>query len=620
MNAKLKITFLSNTCIALGSSFGETSDMDVYQDKFGNPYIPSKRIKGLIRKAVEEYNSISNDSININSLIGKPTEDENSISKGQGGSLYIDNAILENKTSISIKTQTAIDEKTHTAKNGSLRTIKVIDKGAVFTSNVTLDSLDDFNNLSKALVLLRHMGLNRNRGLGLVKVSLIKDEKKIKKLDYNLIKTKLMKIKIENISNLMISSIDKNESIGYIPSNTILGFFANKYIKLCNNEQKLHDLFLNEGHLVFSNAYISDDEFNEYIPCPVFIKKYKNLSENGRVEYVNKFFKENIDEKVERKISSLDNKYIKLSTFENKIDINNLKVIEPQYEYSYHHSLDKYDKVKDFYQYLSLEKGQHFVSYIYGEIEKLQELFKVVNDEIVYFGKSRNSQFGKCKISIESIDEKKYDGNILIVKDPISLNIDNKEILEANDIAYHINQNLKVDNYSLKYTNLGGFNMLWGLPKIAKTAIDGGSYIEFSECNIADIVSFLDKCNISRLNYLIVNKENLQCVEKPYVEKNVKKVEKINAESIKVKDRALNKYMETKNYVYINQSQLERLLFLLKETKSLNEFYNQINLIANVNIKSNINKLLLYIKNDYDENNYLLYLKTYLNLLKWEGR
>ena len=620
MNGKLKIELLSNTCVALGSSSGETSDMDVYQDKFGNPYIPSKRIKGLIRSAVEEYNYLSNNSININSLLGKPCEIGDSISKGLGGSLFIEDAILENKASISIKTQTAIDETTHEAKKGSLRTIKVIDKGAIFVSNVTFEEENDFEHLSKALILLRHMGLNRNRGLGLIKVSLIKDYSKIKKLDTNLINTKLLKIKIENISNLMISSIDQNETINYIPSSTILGYFANKYFKLSHDEKKLYDLFLNDGHLIFSNAYISDKNFNGYMPCPVFIKKYKNLSDDGRVEYVNKFFKDKANSKVEKKIASLDNKYIKVSTFENKKDNNYLELLEPDYEYSYHHSLKPNGKVNKFYQFLSIEKNQHFVSYVYGDIEKLKDLFKVVNEEIVYFGKSKNSQYGKCKISIESVHEKENDGNVLIFKAPVFLTIDNKEILDANDIAKHINPNIKIDNYSLKYTNLGGFNMLWGLPKIARTAIDGGSYIELNDCKTLDIIKFLDKCNVSKLDYMIVDKSNLNTISNSYNKIEIKEIDEKQTDDVVIKTKALSKYKDTSKNLYINQTQLERLLFLLKETKTLDEFEDQVDKIAQENIKAKINKLLKSVRNDYDKDSYLLYLDTYLNLMKWKVR
>lgn len=619
MNAKLKIKLLSNTCIALGSSRDETSDMDVYQDKRGNPYIPSKRIKGLIRGTIEEFNYLTNNSIDINSLLGKPCEDENSISKGIGGSLFIEDAILNSEADISIKTQTAIDENTHEAKKGSLRTIRVINKGAIFESNVTLDS-KDFDSLSKAVTLLRHIGLNRNRGLGLVKVSLIKDCDEVKRLDNNLITTKLLKIKIENISNLMISSINQNETIDYIPASTILGYFANKYFKLSKNQSKMNELFLNEGHLIFSNAYISDEKFNEYIPCPIFIKKYKNLSVEGRVEYVNKFFKEDSSNKIEKKIASLDNKYIRVNTFENKIDINNLRLIEPEYEYAYHNSLDKYGKVKDFYQYFSLKKNQYFVSYIYGDSSKLKELFNIVNEEIVYFGKSRNSQYGKCKISIESVSEKENKGNVLIFKSPVTLSIDNKELLEANDIAKHIKSNLKVENYSLKYTNLGGFNMLWGLPKIARTAIDGGSYIELNNCDTSDIVKFLDKCKVSKLDYMIVDKLNLENIEKTYESNPVKEVVEKSSDEIKIKAKALQKYKETKANININQTQLERLLLLIKETKSLKEFNEEIGLIAKDNIKKRIKELIEKVKNEYNESNYKLYLSTYLNLLKWEGR
>ncbi len=624
VHAKLKIELLSNACIALGSSSFESVDMDIYRDEKGNPYIPSKRIKGLIRAALEEYKNISNEVVEIDRILGNSTITDD-IVKGEAGSLYIGDATSNNATS-SIKTQTAIGED-GIAKAGSLRTMQVVDKGTVFESSVTLENEEDFKLLKKVLPLLRHMGLNRNRGLGLVNVHIEKDNSRLETLKSNTIIGNLVKIKIENTSNLLVSSIDIAESLPYIPSSTILGYFANKYIKITNDEKSLKELFLDDGHLIFSNGYISDEDYNEYIPCPAFIKKYKNLSEDGTVEYVNKFTNETKETKVERKIASLDGKYIKYDTFKNGIDINNIKVIEPTFEYAYHNSLDELLSVKEFYQYFSLEKGQHFVAYVYGSNDKLKKLFAKVNDTIVYFGKSKNSQYGKCKIEIEDVKEDKNTGNVLIFKAPVTLNFEGKELLEANTISGLIKDGLTVSNYSLKYTNLGGFNMLWGLPKVAKTAIDGGSYIEFEGVKTADIVSFLDKCNVSKLDYLIVSKENLtksvtnsNNINKLNKQIHKEEMKKETSEILKIKERAYNKYEETSSKVNLNQTQIERLLMLLKETISLKDFDEQVGSIASEKIKKGVNKMLDLIKSDYDENNYKDYLTTYLNLLKWEGR
>ena len=622
MQAKLKIELLSNTCIALGSSIGETTDMDVYVDKNGKPYIPSKRIKGLIRSVIEEYNSLSNNSIDIERIIGKASLQGEHFIKGQGGSLYIEDAILdESMGTISVKTQTAIDETTHSAKEGSLRSISVIDKGTTFASNVTLED-KDFDTIKKVLPLLRHMGLNRNRGLGLVKVTIEKNDDSKTKLNFN-VTSNLVKIKIENISNLMISSIDQNETIPYIPSSTILGYFANRYIKETNDEEKLKELFLNDGHLIFSNAYISDKNFNEYMPCPAFIKKYKNLNNEGRVEYINKFFKEeNTSNKVERKIASLDDKYVRSDIFNNGLDINNIKVIEPCYEYAYHHSLKPNGEVKDFFQFLSLEKGQHFVGYVYGDINKLRSLFSIVNDKIAYFGKSRNSQYGKCNITLECIKGISNKGNILIFKAPVALTDNNKELLDANEIADKIKSGCKVNNYSLKYTNLGGFNMLWGLPKVAKTAIDGGSYIEFENISCDEIIAFLNKNNVSSLDYMIVDKNSVISNNKPYIPNNEEKVID-NRKEDQVLEKALKKYEENKGKKYINQTQLERLLMLLEQTKSYKEFSNQIDLVSLDKTKEKLKKIISDIDNEFNHNNdeeFKKYVKTYLTLLKWEGR
>ena len=312
----------------------------------------------------------------------------------------------------------------------------------------------------------------------------------------------------------MLSSLNQKESLPYIPSSTIYGYFANEYFKKIKNQKLFDNLFLGDNSIQFSNAYISDLEYNEYIPCPLFIKKYKNRGVNGEVEYVNKFIKENIDNKVEKKITSLDGKYILASTFKKEgVDLNNLKVIEPTFEYAYHHSLDEFGNVKEFFQFLSLAKGQNFVAYAYGDEKKIFELFNKVNSRNVYFGKSRTSQYGKCEIDVEPVNENKEEkhesisNNVLIFKSPVSLTLNNEEIVNPLMIAKEINGK-SVTNYAIKYSSIGGFNMLWGLPKQSKTAIDAGSYLELM-ASLKEIKDFLDKCNVSSLDYYLIPSDYL---------------------------------------------------------------------------------------------------------------
>ena len=164
--------------------------------------------------------------------------------------------------------------------------------------------------------------------------------------------------------------------------------------------------------------------------------------------------------------------------------------------------------------------------------------------------------------------------------------------------------------------------MLWGLPKVAKTAIDGGSYIEFENISCDEIIAFLNKNNVSSLDYMIVDKNSVISNNKPYIPNNEEKVID-NRKEDQVLEKALKKYEENKGKKYINQTQLERLLMLLEQTKSYKEFSNQIDLVSLDKTKEKLKKIISDIDNEFNHNNdeeFKKYVKTYLTLLKWEGR
>ena len=62
MKTKLRIQLKSDLCAASGEGLGSLIDTDVCYDKYGFPYIPSKRIKGLLREAFMEYLDWEKDS------------------------------------------------------------------------------------------------------------------------------------------------------------------------------------------------------------------------------------------------------------------------------------------------------------------------------------------------------------------------------------------------------------------------------------------------------------------------------------------------------------------------------------------------------------------------------
>lgn len=197
MELILKITTLSDTQIGSGRSFGAVIDSDIEFDRYGLPYIPAKRIKGLFRNAVEDLSKVGLLQFNKDhweALFGKEGSE-------CGAPITFDNLMMENHEHLhpwleylfskyknafnthliqehftTLRSQTAIDPDTKTAKDHSLRTIRVLQKGYSFCGKIHLKEDADkdafLNALSMATLLLRRIGGQRNRGFGKVKVEL----------------------------------------------------------------------------------------------------------------------------------------------------------------------------------------------------------------------------------------------------------------------------------------------------------------------------------------------------------------------------------------------------------------------------------------------------------------
>ncbi len=215
----LKVTLESPCLIGSGEGFGAVIDSDIVFDEFGIPYIPAKRIKGCLRDSAIEaceifrlagiklFDLSEEDSENrftiVTSLFGKPGDEK-------PAPAYFSNLTIQdyysmvqwlkylmaeypniiNRESIinqftEIRQQTSIDEKTGTAKEHSLRTIRVVKKGHTFKGTIDIedDKEDIFRLLYFACKNLTHIGTKRNRGFGKVSCRLYKNSTEINLLN-----------------------------------------------------------------------------------------------------------------------------------------------------------------------------------------------------------------------------------------------------------------------------------------------------------------------------------------------------------------------------------------------------------------------------------------------------
>ncbi|MYK17326.1 hypothetical protein F4055_04045 [Candidatus Poribacteria bacterium] len=193
----LKIKLISPLTSAAGEGRVGVVDTEVAFDDLGLPIIPGRRLKGLWRDAyrdvVESWQQCGQDTTSVEQIFGD---------SGQGthdgdACIHIANAELKNTTSLkewleylqhdkvrklhpddvvqhyaTVRSQTAIERLTGSAKENTLRLTRTLKSGLVFWARVNFNEITPdpalLNALALGAVSLKYMGTARTRGLGKV--------------------------------------------------------------------------------------------------------------------------------------------------------------------------------------------------------------------------------------------------------------------------------------------------------------------------------------------------------------------------------------------------------------------------------------------------------------------
>ena len=423
---KLVLKTLSNVFVSAGEGEG-LIDQDCVFDEFGIPYIPSKRIKGLLKDSANDivkFFGLKNDI--LDDLFGKKGY---TIAKFHISNLYIPNynsikaelnLIKEQKKEIaplihpvkvksffsSIRFHTAIDNITKTAKDNSLRVFRVIDKGLTFEGEI----IGDLSEKHIALLYLsalniRYIGLARHNGYGkvqthididkkidecielLTKGEMHTEKKEEEKQDITLDgEDHIMEFDLELVDPVVMLSKreDKNtiESLDYILSTSIRGAIHKKFSKRYKDEllQKV----------LVSNAYPYKE--NPYKPIPMFIQETKE----GKVVSI-------FSEK-DREIAIGSKPKFGFYTKSND-HVKTLNAVKVAY---IHHN--KYENIRtkkqydehDIFYYQAIKEGQSFRGYLIGDKALLEAIRDTVVAEL-YIGRSRSAQYGRAKVKFYDI-------------------------------------------------------------------------------------------------------------------------------------------------------------------------------------------------------------------------
>ena len=199
----MKVEILAKSPLHLGSGKADVVlDAEVVHDKYGLPYFPAKRLKGLLYESALEMAEISQEqwftTNDVNALFGHNADAATGIVidnfylpnyakiyadwqylSQKYKSLFTKEAVLSEFTSI--RYQTSIDKTTGTTVEGSLHNMRVVNEGITFVGEIHLNEDTDLNRkiIAYALKNLRFAGAKRNRGCGQIECNIIPEDGKV---------------------------------------------------------------------------------------------------------------------------------------------------------------------------------------------------------------------------------------------------------------------------------------------------------------------------------------------------------------------------------------------------------------------------------------------------------
>jgi CRISPR/Cas system CSM-associated protein Csm3 (group 7 of RAMP superfamily) len=516
---QLHIRLLSDMCVSDGGIYNSSLDIDICHDKYGFPYIPAKRIKGCLRECALELKDWGK-QIPISEIFG--------VEGKKRGSLTIRNAYVEDYAALRtqaeknqdrllfhpqnilahysyIRTQTTVDNETGTAKDNSLRTMRVANKGLVFVADMELDE-DYESEFMNIVSVFCHMGMSRTRGLGEVLAECVPSEEEPDSgaaIDMNEIKRQIetsgcLRYSIYLEEPVICKSADGGEaqSLDYIPGNRICGIVLQEMKK---RREPVDEFLAESSELFFSNAYLENDGMR-LCEVPATFYSVKNVDD----KYVNKAYEndENKKQTESLQLNAMKHCYV------GENAVGELVKKSVMMEARYHHrrpddkSIGRAGEDENgaelgvFYQMESIAAGQSFQGYVCGTVEQLMKVAYYLSGQSYYsIGTSRSSEYGKVKITLLLDKEKKkkpetqvHSGMDLMIKLESPVIVYNRENVvystNAGDLIEEVNAVLglqentdfSIDKF-LNYTSTGGFNVTWNMRKPTLDAFDKGTVL-----------------------------------------------------------------------------------------------------------------------------------------------
>lgn len=622
MRKLMKIELKSDLCAGIGKHYAAVLNLDTALDEYGLPYIPSRRLKGCMREVAELIKIPDLD--NIFGVSGK----------SESGSLKISNAVIENynETIKSLREnnifhsevtdlfcytrqETAIESETDTAKDQSLRFIRVVNRDypdssdpLCFYAPISFDD-NDYKKINDICKALRNIGYHRNRGLGAVECSLIDYTDEDFSVDYPFEDDKEYELRygVYLDGDMMLPASDSSHSLDYIPGTSVLGALAAKY-----KGENFEQLFLSEN-VRFGNLYISDSKRNPFYPAPRFLAKIKAAKDEDQG------IKNMIGVKLETCDKSAPTKQYK--TLKKEYINKMIGHKEPKRKIVYHNNIK--DEDGGLYMQYCICSGQYFRGTITAKGSYLKEICPLLSDGVLYLGRSKTAQYAACRLlklpkdeeMIEEVNIKPFTAKrgsvvaFVLQSDVILTNENGVYTAEASalldcfkndDLIFDENDSDVTDKTSIAVKIISGYNAKWNLKKPQITAFAAGSAI------IARVIKDTELPK----HMLIGEKQNegygvIEVIENAdqyaVTEAKTEYEEKTQCDLLSLiykrrrRDELLDLAVKKANKIdfkeeKLNSTQISRVLLMSKEADSLENFDERLESIKNDNIRIALQK------------------------------
>jgi CRISPR-associated protein Csx10 len=396
---------------------------------------------------------------------------------------------------------------------------------------------------------------------------------------------------IETLSPVLITS-DSGEvntvgTLNYIPGNTILGVFANLYIKEKNlknaHEDELFNNWFLNGKIKFSNAYIRLKDNNNYYPIPFSIQKDKKT--NSIYDLLDLEDDSDINTKGLSGFANINNK---------DLDIEHVKQ-----NINFHNSLEG----EQIFHYASIRDRQTFKGEIIGEKEELEKFlktFRLWNE--VFIGRSKTAQYGKVRLILEKeakeikeVEVNTY-ANLTFTSDVIIYNENGYSCSDTKTLQEYFGNDIKITKAFIKSGIKENFVSIWNLKKYSENCILAGSCIKVEvknndgkkKINTLYIHGLGERLNEGFGRFLIdfQNKENLNLATKSNkttpkpqgeIPSTVKDLGKYYIQKDILQKARKAAITESDLFTKLpSKSLLGRLRLILNDSKDLSDFQNNI--------------------------------------------